>query len=85
MLKGKGWMPKGVYAKNVSGHAKYNVLERQLMCSFGQSNIILDLDPIASLGEVTQGFSKSLHYLGIHAFLHMRTYVLEPHKIIGLR
>ena len=37
---------------------------------YGMYNGMLDLDPFASLEEVSQGLSKSLHYAATNAFLH---------------
>ena len=53
------------------GMLNTNLLRKQLMCIPIVFKGILDMDPFASLEEVTQGLSKSLHYASINAFLHI--------------
>ena len=52
-----------VYAKSKIGHVKYKFTwETFDGYNFGVYNGILDLDPFASLEEVTKSLLESLHY-----------------------
>ena len=47
---------------------------------------MLDFDPFASLDEVTQGLSKSLHKLATSAFSHTMNApkLVEFYKVVGM-
>ena len=50
---------------------------------------MINLDSFASLEEVTQGLSKSLHYAATNGFPdttvgNVCPCVVEPHKVVGI-
>ena len=60
-----------VYAMNGTGHVKYQFIRLTIdVYGCGMYNGMPDLDPFASLEEVSQGLWKSLCYAATNAFLH---------------
>ena len=58
------------------------------MYSLGVHNDMVDLDPFASLEDVTQGLSTSLHFVATNSFAHTIVgnipNVVDSHKLVGM-
>ena len=76
-----------IYAKNESGLSKYQFnWETVGVYNCGIYNGILDLDPFAPLGEVTQGLSKLMHKAATNAFTNTMGNgpLVDLYKIVGM-